>query len=883
MKLLTALLASAALANAAPVLAQHQADTVDSTVPTQLPRTAIPHHYAITVTPHADKLTFDGSVAIDVDVLQPTNSLTVNAADLSISKATVSANGAAPLAATVTTDADAQTATVTFPRQLAPGAYRLAIDYSGKINTQANGLFALDYTNKEGKDARALFTQFEAADARRFVPSWDEPDYKATFDLTANIPANEMAVSNMPASGTKTLGNGMKAVTFRTTPTMSSYLLFFASGDLERISKPAAGAEVGVVASRGNAEKGRLALDAEALILPYYNQYFGVPYPLPKLDNVAGPGQSQFFSAMENWGAIFTFERSLLVDPAISTEADRQRIFETEAHEMAHQWFGDLVTMAWWDDLWLNEGFASWMATKTVQHFHPDWGPEIDRVGARESAMALDSLSSTHPVVQEVRTVEQANQAFDAIAYSKGESVISMFEDFAGPNVWQAGIQNYVKAHAYRNTRTADLWAAVEGAGAKGLKEIATDFTMEPGIPLISVGPTQCVNGATVTSLTQSEFSSDRRSEASARPLSWHVPVKASAGGTVAQVVTAGRTTSLSVPGCGPLLVNAGQRGYFRTLYAPAQAQALVALMPKLPAVDQYGLTADQMVLSTNGYQPMATGLDFLDAIPSNANARVAQRAVLRWDDIHDLLDQDPAARAKIEARVSRAYGPRLQQLGFAPKAGESAIDALLRPTLIATLGEYRDPRVLAEAKRLFAAWQADSDAIPGSLKTTWLGVIARNADAATWEAIHAKAKAATGFAERTSLYQLLGRAQDEALAKRTLELALTDEPGKTLSAGMITAVAQQHPRIAVDFVLAHLAQVNQLIDISGRSSFMQRLASDSHDASLIPVLEAYAKANLAESDRQPIQRAIDRIRVQSSQIGRIQAETAAWLAAHPQ
>jgi aminopeptidase N len=882
MKLLTALLASAALANAAPVLAQHQADTVDSTVPTQLPRTAIPHHYAITVTPHADKLTFDGSVAIDVDVLQPTNSLTVNAADLSISKATVSANGAAPLAATVTTDADAQTATVTFPRQLAPGAYRLAIDYSGKINTQANGLFALDYTNKEGKDARALFTQFEAADARRFVPSWDEPDYKATFDLTANIPANEMAVSNMPASGTKTLGNGMKAVTFRTTPTMSSYLLFFASGDLERISKPAAGAEVGVVASRGNAEKGRLALDAEALILPYYNQYFGVPYPLPKLDNVAGPGQSQFFSAMENWGAIFTFERSLLVDPAISTEADRQRIFETEAHEMAHQWFGDLVTMAWWDDLWLNEGFASWMATKTVQHFHPDWGPEIDRVGARESAMALDSLSSTHPVVQEVRTVEQANQAFDAIAYSKGESVISMFEDFAGPNVWQAGIQNYVKAHAYRNTRTADLWAAVEGAGAKGLKEIATDFTMEPGIPLISVGPTQCVNGATVTSLTQSEFSSDRRGEASARPLSWHVPVKASAGGTVAQVVTAGRTTSLSVPGCGPLLVNAGQRGYFRTLYAPAQAQALVTLMPKLPAVDQYGLTADQMVLSTNGYQPMATGLDFLDAIPSNANARVAQRAVLRWDDIHDLLDQDPAARAKIEARVSRAYGPRLQQLGFAPKAGESAIDALLRPTLIATLGEYRDPRVLAEAKRLFAAWQADSDAIPGSLKTTWLGVIARNADAATWEAIHAKAKAATGFAERTSLYQLLGRAQDEALAKRTLELALTDEPGKTLSAGMITAVAQQHPRIAVDFVLAHLAQVNQLIDISGRSSFMQRLASDSHDASLIPVLEAYAKANLAESDRQPIQRAIDRIRVQSSQIGRIQAETAAWLAAHP-
>jgi aminopeptidase N len=883
MKFLTALLASAALATGAPVSAQHPADTVDSTVPTQLPRTAIPNHYAITVTPHAGTLTFDATVAIDLQVLKPTNSLTLNSADLSFSKAAVTRKGMSPLAATVTTDPDAQTATFTFARQLAPGAYRLTIAYSGKINTQANGLFALDYTNIEGKDARALFTQFEAADARRFVPSWDEPDYKATFDLTARIPANEMAVSNMPAASTKTLGNGLKAVTFQRTPIMSSYLLFFASGDLERISKPAAGAEVGVVASRGNAEKGRLALDAEALILPYYNAYFGVPYPLPKLDNVAGPGQSQFFSAMENWGAIFTFERSLLVDPAISTEADRQRIFETEAHEMAHQWFGDLVTMAWWDDLWLNEGFASWMATKATEQFHPDWHPEMDRVGSREGAMGLDALSSTHPVVQEVRTVEQANQAFDAIAYSKGESVISMLEDFAGANAWQSGIQRYIKAHAYRNTRTNDLWTALEAAGAKGLSAIARDFTLQPGIPLISVGPSQCVNGTSVAALTQGQFSADRRDEATARPLSWHVPVKAQAGAGIAQVVTEGRVTRLSVPGCGPLLVNAGQRGYFRTLYAPGEARALVAVMPSLPAVDQYGLMADQMTLSTTGYQPMAVGLDFLDAIPAQAEGKVTQRAVQRWDELYDLLDKDPAAQAAIAARVTREFGPRLQQLGFVPKAGESAVDALLRPTLIATLGKYRDPHVLAEAKRLFAAWQTNSDAIPGSLKSTWLGVIATNADAATWEAIHAKAKAATSFAERTSLYQLLGRSKDEGLARRTLDLALTAEPGKTVSAGMITSVAQEHPTLAIQFVLAHLDQVNQLIDISGRSSFMQRLAADSHDAALIPVLEAYAKANLAETDRKPVQQSIDRIRVQSSQVPRIQSETSAWLAAHSQ
>jgi aminopeptidase N len=671
-------------------------------------------------------------------------------------------------------------------------------------------------------------------------------------------------------------------VRFQTTPTMSSYLLFLATGDLERVAKPAAGREVGIVMTRGNGDKAQWALDAEAQILPYYNDYFGTPYPLPKLDNVAGPGQSQFFGAMENWGAIFTFEYVLLNDPAITTESQRQGIFSVEAHEMAHQWFGDLVTMAWWDDLWLNEGFASWMENKTTQHFHPDWGADIDRVGSREGAMSLDALNSTHPVVQEVRTVEQANQAFDAIAYSKGESVIAMLEAFATPDVWRAGIRKYIAAHAYQNTRTRDLWTAVEAAGARGLTTIATDFTMQPGIPLISVGPSQCVNGNTVATLTQSQFSADRRQEVIAKPQSWHVPVRARAGGAEAQVVTAGRTTQLNVPGCGALLVNAGQTGYYRTLYTARQAAALVGVLPRLSAVDQYGLFADAMELSETGYQPMAIGLDLLNAVPRDANPKIVQRAVDRWGALYDMLDGVPAAQAAVAARVQTVFGPRLPQLGFTPKAGEPAVNALLRPTLISALGKYRDRSVLTEAARLFSAWKQDSNAIPGSLKSTWLGVIARNADAATWDAIRAKARSTTGNVERTALYELLGRAKDGALARRALELALTDEPGKTISAGMITTVASQHPKLAVDFVLSHLKQVNQLIDISGRSRFMQRLVAASHDAALIPTLEGYASANLAATDRKPIQQAVDRIRSESAQISRIRSETAAWLRAHP-
>jgi aminopeptidase N len=885
MKSVAAFLASAALALAMPASAagQQRADTVDATLPTQLPRTAIPHHYAIMVTPHAQQLTFDGDVAIDLDVTKPMRELVLNAADMKLTSATLrTAKTGATLAAKITLDPKVETATLSFARTIAPGAYRLAIRYSGEIHTQANGFFALDYKNAEGKDARSLFTQFEAADARRFFPGWDEPDYKATFDLTARVPAGTTAVGNMPAASSKPLAGGLKEVRFKTTPTMSTYLLFFADGDFDRIAKPVGSREVGVVMSRGNGPKGQLALDAEAQILPYYDEYFGTPYPLPKLDNVAGPGQSQFFGAMENWGAIFTFERILLNDPTITSENERQEIFGVEAHEMAHQWFGDLVTMGWWGDIWLNEGFASWMANKATQHFHPDWGADIDHVAAREGAMSQDSFKSTHPIVQDVRTVEQANQAFDAISYSKGESVLSMLETYAGPDVWRSGIQAYIRKHQYQNTKTQDLWDAIDGAGANGLGAVAHGFTDQPGVPLIEVGASQCVGGRTVATLTQSQFSSDQRGETAAHPLSWNVPVRATAGAGQAQVVTQGPTTRLEVPGCGPLLINAGQSGYYRTLFQPAQAQALQNAFQALGPVDQYGVMSDQLALSGTAYQPMAVGLDFLSKVPANGNAKLVQAAVRYWSSLYDDLNSNPAAQAAIAGRVTRIYGPRLQQLGFVPREGEPPVDALLRSTLIGTLGKFKDPNVLGEANRLFAAWQGNPNAIPGSLKQTWLGVIARNADEATWNAIHAKAQAATGSVERTSLYQLLGATSNEALAQRALDLALTDEPGKTTSSGIVTAVAGDHPRMAVDFALAHLGQVNQLVDISGRSRFMQRLTAGSNDASLIPTLEAYAKANLAASDRKPIDQAIAHLRFESGRLPRIRSEVAAWLQAHP-
>ncbi|MEG3155832.1 M1 family metallopeptidase [Sphingomonas sp. RB1R13] len=836
----------------------------------------MPRHYAVRITPDAAHLRFMGQVAIDLDIVQTTNSVTLNAKELAFGDVTIrGANGFARRGMPII-DAPHQTATLSFAAPLAPGRYRLDIGYGGVIHQQANGFFALDSKAPDGSPRRSLYTQFEAADARGFVPSWDEPDYKAYWDLSAIIPASQMAVGNLPAARTELLPGGLKRVTFATTPLMSSYLLFLGAGDFGRIATRVGNTEVAITMTKGNEIKARTALDAEAQVLSYYNDYFGTPYPLPKLENIAGPGQSQFFGAMENWGAIFTFERILLDDPAITSDRDRQAIFGVQAHEMAHQWFGDLVTMAWWDDLWLNEGFASWMASRTTEHFHPDWGADLDHVGARDAAFGVDAFATTHPIVQSVRTVEQANQAFDTITYEKGESVISMLEGFAGSAVWQKGIQAYVAKHQYSNTRTDDLWTAVETAGAPGLTRIAHDFTLQPGIPLLRVGPTTCLNGMSRVTLAQDQYSEDRNDKLTA--LTWRVPVRAlTLGGNVMSAVTNGRMTSVSVPGCSPLLLNAGQTGYYRTLYQPVQIAALTKAYARLGAVDQYGLLTDNLALSRAGYQPVAVGLDLLAAVPADANKKLTGRALAQWGAIYDMYEGDPAHRAVVAAEIERRFAPLLARIGMAPRPGEPVLDATLRPTLIAELGTVGDTTVHAKARRLFAS----AATIPGSLKATWLGVIAKNADAGTWEQLHVLAKGASGAVERTTYYELLGAAKDDGLARRALDLALTDEPGPTVSSAMISTVAAEHPEMALDFALSHLDAVRKLVDTSGWSRFLAGLGSGSRKRATIDKLDVYAQANVAASDRKPIERVTGVIATRIAQLPRMKSETSAWLAGH--
>ncbi|WP_285017943.1 M1 family metallopeptidase [Novosphingobium sp. fls2-241-R2A-195] len=841
------------------------------TVTTQLPRSVRPSHYDITVTPDARAMTFAGKAAITVDVVEATQTITLQAAELTIAKAALTKSGKKAGTLTVSLDEVAQTATFTFAKPIAPGSYVLAIDYTGKINTQAYGLFALDYKAADGSAKRALFTQFENSDARRFMPSWDEPFYKATFSLKTVVPTEEVAVGNLPVESRKDLGGGKTLVTFGTSPKMSTYLLFFGLGDFERKTKMAGDTEVGVLTKKGDLAQADYALGASADLLPWMNEYFGEKYPLPKLDHIAAPGRSQFFSAMENWGGIFYFENAMLLDPKIASNALRQRIFTVVAHEMAHQWFGDLVTMSWWDDLWLNEGFASWMESRAAAKFHPEWHPELTATGERERAMDQDAYVTTHPIIHHIATVEEASQAFDNITYAKGEAVIRMLEAYAGSDEWQKGVQAYMARYKHSNTVTDDLWREIDKASGKPISQIAHDFTLQPGIPLVKV-TSSCAGGSTTLALEQGEFTRDR---ADKQPLAWRVPVSAAGtDDTRAETLLQGKG-SLKVAGCGPVVVNAGQSGYYRVLYDAKTFAGLVKGIASVQPVDQLGILNDAVALGYAGNQPMADMLDVVKNLPANASPQVMERAAKVIGGLADFAKDNAKRKAALSRFATKRLLPVLNTLGWEPKADEQATAGDLRATLIDTLGALGEPSVVAEARRRFA----DPASIDPSVKVAVLTVVAKNADAATWDKLHTMAQEETSAQVKTTLYSLLGRANDKALADKALALSLTDEPGVTTSPVIVSAVGGEHPEQAFDFVLANYDAVMSRVDSSGATRYVGRLATGSSDPAMPAKLDAYAKQRLAAGSRRPVDEAIAKIQ-NRIQVGQTRMpEVDAWLA----
>ncbi len=845
---------------------------VGSALPGRLPPEVVPVHYDMRVDPDAAHLAFTGSETITVSVLRPTRWIVMNAADLVIREARLD-GGVAPI--DMSLDTDAQTLMLTFAKPVAAGTHRLSLDWTGKIFQSAAGLFAVDY--KDGAaDKRMLVTQFEATDGRRFAPMWDEPGRKATFTISVATPEGQSSFSNMPIASIQTGANGKNWVSFRQTPKMSSYLLFFGQGEVERRTRMVGKTEIGVITRRGVGDQGQYALDSAARLLTFYNDYFGTPYPLPKLDMVAAPGSSQFFDAMENWGGILYFDKVLLVDPKATGENQRQLIFSDIAHEMAHQWFGDLVTMRWWDDLWLNEGFASWMGSKATDALNPDWHVAAQTAGfAHQVGINNDARASTHPIVQRITSVDQLTAAFDSIAYSKGEAVIRMLEGAVGPDAFRAGIRRYMVDHAYGNTVTNDLWAEIAKAAGRPVKPMMDSFTLQPGVPLIKASAPVCRNNALQLQFMQGRYGTD---PASRKPQSWIVPVTWSGSGRTEADVTAAHPVAVAIAGCGvPPVINPGQLGYYRTLYSAPHFEALAGGFASLALPDQVGLLQDTIALGNGEYAPLERYYALIDRVAPDADPLVWRLIVGQLSVIDGLVAGD-AEQPAFDARARALLAPQLDRVGLSPRKGERADIAQLRETLIAVLGRFGEPKVIEAARQMV---ETNLDAIPAATRGAVLSVFARNATPDQWERLHQKARSEHNPLLAGSYWSALGGARDPALARKALALVLSDEPTVPNRASMLRAVSGEHPEMAFDWAVAHADAVNALVEKSSQPSFIVSLAAGSGDLALVPRVQAFADRALPADARQGAVKAItsiqNRAHMRKVEIG----PAAAWAASH--
>jgi aminopeptidase N len=563
----------------------------DST-PGKLPKSVVPHHYAIELEPDLERLTLAGTELVDIEVREATARIVLNALDLTLTRAELEGER---LAAAIALDPEQQTATLTFAQPLAAGRYRLRIDFRGRIDRANRGLYVVDYAAGAGSK-RMLSSHLEPADARRVFPCWDEPAFKATFALTVTLPRALTAISNMPVAGEEPVTPSLKQVTFQPTPKMSTYLFALVAGEFERLSGEVDGIAVNVVTTPGKREQARFALASALDLMRYFNDYFGLRYPLPKLDLIAVPGG--FSGAMENWGAVTFLQSRLLFDPRGGGEDGKRAVFAFVAHELAHQWFGNLVTMAWWDDLWLSEGFASWMEKKAAEHFYPQWQPWLNGNARKQAAMTIDARRNARPLRRPIADERAAMAAFDTLTYGKGQALIRMIESYLGERAFRDGVRRYLAGHAYGNATSGDLWRALDDAGSRPVADIAATFTEQAGVPLIRL-ESRCEGEEQRLRLRQAPFG--RHDSAATR---WRIPValgalRARRPQTVVLLTT--EETEIAGGRCGEAVkLNFGDTGYFRVQYDEAMRTAFARSLPLMAPADRR-LGADRGGTSPGG------------------------------------------------------------------------------------------------------------------------------------------------------------------------------------------------------------------------------------------------------------------------------------------
>ncbi|XP_049874380.1 puromycin-sensitive aminopeptidase [Pectinophora gossypiella] len=854
----------------------------------RLPKCVVPKHYDLELVPNLEKFTFTGKTAVKVSIVNSTKQIVLHCLDLELTSVKLQYNDggsdSTKSPAEVRVSPADETATIEFEQPLPCGDATLLCEFTGEINDKMKGLYRSKYLTPGGEERYAAVTQFEATDARRCFPCWDEPAIKATFDITLEVPANRVALSNMPVKEEKTNGD-KKIVKFDTTPVMSTYLVAVVVGEYDYVEKKSRdGVLVRVYTPVGKSKQGMFALEVAAKVLPYYKEYFDIAYPLPKIDLIAIADFSA--GAMENWGLVTYRETCLLVDEEHTSAVRRQWIALVVGHELAHQWFGNLVTMEWWTHLWLNEGYASFVEFLCVNHLFPEydiWTQFVTETYIR--ALELDCLKNSHPIEVPVGHPSEIDEIFDDISYNKGASVIRMLHRYIGDEDFRKGMNIYLTRHQYKNTFTEDLWAALEEASKKPVGAVMSTWTKQMGFPMVQVTSEQRGPDRVLT-LTQQKFCADG---SQCDDSLWMVPITISTQEHPAKIalstVLEKRTQEVvleNVAESSWVKLNPGTVEYYRTRYPPCMLAQLVTAVRdgSLPPLDRLGLLDDCFALVQAGLTHTAESLKLMEAFSNETNFTV-------WSSISNCL-------SKLEALFSHTaldkplknYGRKLfsnvtRRLGWDAEEKESHLDTLLRSLVLNKMITFEDPDTIQEAKSRFEKHTSGACTLPADLRSACYRAVLSDADEATFERFLQLYRAADLHEEKDRISRALGAVKDTELLKKVLDFAVSDEVRSQDTVFVIMSVAwsRNGRDLAWQFFKDHWQQfmdryqggflIARLVKSTTENFASEAAAQD---------IEEFFRTHQSPGAERSVQQALETVRLNATWLRRDLASSTAYL-----
>ncbi len=731
-----------------------------------------PISYELHLKPDLRAFTFEGTVTIELSLKKPSRAITLHAKDLDIDSGEVRARQMLQGSSKISYDEKAETATITFKQPVPKGKASLTLAFRGTLNDRMHGFYRSSY-ELNGEKRYIATTQFESTDARRAFPCFDEPTLKAVFDIALTVPSDKTVISNTMPVETSDLGDGYKRVRFAPTPPMSTYLAAFIVGDFESVETTSEdGVLVRVFTTPGKTHQAAFALECAAKTISFFNTYFDIPYPLPVLDLIAIPDFSA--GAMENWGAVTYRETALLVDPEQSSTMNKQWVALVIAHELAHQWFGNLVTMEWWTHLWLNEGFASYIEYLATDHLFPSWQMWTQFLNSdMRPALHADALKHTHPIEVDVHHPSEIASVFDAVSYSKGASIIRMLAEYLGEKNFRDGLRYYLKKHRYGNTETEDLWNALQKVSKKPVGKIMAQWTRAAGYPIVRVQERK-----NKLAIEQSRyFESPLSAKASRDTTIWSVPIRiASPKGVLKdQVLLTKKSIEIPAPQTPWIKLNAGETGFYRTAYSPELQDRLSKAISdgSLLAPDRLGLIRDVFALSDNGAVQTTDALKFATHYASENEYVIWAELASSLGTMHALIAREPIAK-DFETYALGLFQPIGETFSW-KEAPSDHQRALLRTLIFAALGRYGDKTAISHSRALFDAAKTGDDRIPADLRALVYATIARHGGAREHAALMAMYKKSELHEEKNRVAGALTAFTQETLLAKTLDFALSE------------------------------------------------------------------------------------------------------------